>query len=139
MKNEFAAVMSKRSDSDLLEIVTKLRGDYQPEAVLAAEMEIQKRNLSDVQMKNAQDDIQIKEVTHLQKENEPLDAIQRALFIVFFWGVIPWSVASTFKSNGYTRKYKEAWQYMKYGFLGFIGIIVVSILFFLFFVLMLEG
>ena len=138
MKNEFAAVMSKRSDSDLLEIVTKLRGDYQPEAVLAAEMEIQKRNLSDVQMKNAQDDIQIKEVTHLQKENEPLDAIQRALFIIFFWGVIPWSVASTFKSNGYTRKYKEAWQYMKYGFLGFIGIIVVSILFFLFFVLMLE-
>ena len=89
-------------------------------------------------MKNAQDDIQIKEVTHLQKENEPLDAIQRALFIIFFWGVIPWSVASTFKSNGYTRKYKEAWQYMKYGFLGFIGIIVVSILFFLFFVLMLE-
>ncbi len=139
MKNEFAQVMSKRSDSDLLEIVTKLRGDYQPEAVLAAEMEIQKRNLSAEEIKNAHEDIQIKEVAHLQKENEPLDAIQRALFIIFFWGVIPWSVASTFKSNGYTRKYKEAWQYMKYGFLVYLGIVVVSILFFLFFVLMLEG
>ena len=40
MDNKFIEAMEKRSDSELLEIVTKLRNDYYPEAVEAAELVI---------------------------------------------------------------------------------------------------
>jgi hypothetical protein len=45
MKNQFSDAMSKRSDSDLLKIVTEQRNDFQPEAIIAAEEEIDKRKL----------------------------------------------------------------------------------------------
>jgi hypothetical protein len=41
MDNRFEQVMRERSDSDLIEIVTKLHDDYQPEALRAAELEIE--------------------------------------------------------------------------------------------------
>lgn len=43
MKNQFEDAMSKRSDEDLQKIVSSQTGDYQPEAVKAAEKEIRKR------------------------------------------------------------------------------------------------
>ncbi len=46
MGNNYLEVMAKKSDSELLEIVTKLKDDYQPEAVEAAKEEIKNRNLS---------------------------------------------------------------------------------------------
>jgi len=44
------------------------------------------------------------------------------MFFIFFWGVIPWAIAGTFKAKGFTKKYKDAWKFMFYGFLGFIGL-----------------
>lgn len=46
MENEFYKIMLLKSDVELLEIVTILRNDYQPKAVLCAEDEIRKRNLT---------------------------------------------------------------------------------------------
>lgn len=43
MKNQFEDAMSKRKDEDLQKIVSSQAGDYQPEAVKAAEQEIKKR------------------------------------------------------------------------------------------------
>ena len=121
MANDFTEVMAKRSDSELLEIVTKLKDDYQPEAVAAAELEIKNRNLSTEQIENAENEIKEKEISLSEKENEPLGTGQKILFFIFFWGVIPWGMAGTFKANGYLRKYKDAWKYMKYGLFTFIG------------------
>src|SRR5680860_507926 len=45
MENEFKEVMSKRTDEELIKIVTIQKGDYNPEAVKAAELEIEIRNI----------------------------------------------------------------------------------------------
>ena len=121
MENKFTQAMVNRSDSELLEIVTKLRDDYQAEAIKAAEIEIENRNLSTVQVENAEKEIKQKEIKNQEKENEALGAGQKVLFFIFFWGIIPWGIAGTFKADGFERKYKEAWKFMKYGLFSFIG------------------
>ena len=44
MNDNFEDVMSKRTDDELTKIISSQRGDYQPEAVEAAEREIEKRH-----------------------------------------------------------------------------------------------
>lgn len=87
MANDFIEIMANRSDSELFEIVTKLKDDYQPDAVTAAELEIEKRDLSTEQLENAENKIKEKEITLAEKENEPLGTGQKILFFIFFWGV----------------------------------------------------
>jgi len=43
---EFENVMLKHSDKELVEILTKYRDDYQPDAIIAAEIELKRRNLT---------------------------------------------------------------------------------------------
>jgi len=45
MENEFAKVMSERSDDELIKIVTAERDKYNPTAIEAAELEVDKRNI----------------------------------------------------------------------------------------------
>ncbi len=47
---DFRDIMSQRTNSELLEITTYLRDDYQPEAVIAAETELKNRNLTDQEL-----------------------------------------------------------------------------------------
>lgn len=122
MTQNFAEVMTSRSNAELLEIVTKLKEDYQPEAVQAAEAEIEKRNLSQDQIKAAEVEISENETLNINKAHEPLGLRQKILFLFFFWGVLPWAMAGTFKAKGYTKKYKDAWKFMKIGILVFWGI-----------------
>ncbi len=130
MANDFTEVMVKKSDSELLEIVTKLKDDYQPEAIIAAENEIEKRNLSTDQIEQAEIELEEREQENLEKENEPLGIVQKILFLIFFWGVIPWAMAGTFRNNGYTKKYKDAWLFMKIGMGIFVGIPLLLVLIF---------
>jgi beta-lactamase regulating signal transducer with metallopeptidase domain len=134
MDNNFIEVMEKRSDSELLEIVTKLRNDYQPEAIEAAELVIKNRNLSADQIEQAKQEIKEKEIAITEKENEPLNTGQKILFFMFFWGVIPWAMAGTFKTSGYLKQYKDAWRFMKYGLFTFLGLngLIFLILYFIF-------
>ena len=45
MENEFAKVMSERTDEELIKIVTAERDNYNPTALEAAELEVEKRNI----------------------------------------------------------------------------------------------
>jgi len=45
MENEFTEVMSKRTDEELIKIVTIQKDDYNPDAVKAAELEIEQRKI----------------------------------------------------------------------------------------------
>lgn len=38
------------------------------------------------------------------------------MYLLFFWGVFTLVMANGYKENGYTRKYREAWKFMKIGF-----------------------
>jgi hypothetical protein len=53
--------MSKRSNAELLEIITTLRDEYQPEAVVAAEAELKKRTLTYQQLTQAKAEFEAKE------------------------------------------------------------------------------
>ena len=44
--NKFSVVMSEKVDMELVRIVTSERADYQPEAVIAAEEELKRRNIT---------------------------------------------------------------------------------------------
>lgn len=76
MENKFSKVMLNKSDSELLEITTKFRDDYQSEAVEAAESEIKRRNLSLEQLNQAKEELKGKEVQLSEKENESLESFQ---------------------------------------------------------------
>lgn len=114
-ENKFSEVMANNSDSQLIKIVTKERHKYEPLAIEAAEKEIHKRNLSTEQVEAAEEKIKEDILTQKNKENLPLGTIQKMLFFVFFWGIIPWMIAATYKADGYINKYREAWKFMKYG------------------------
>jgi hypothetical protein len=45
MENEFAKVMSERTDEELIKIVTVERTSYNPTAIEAADAEVKKRNI----------------------------------------------------------------------------------------------
>ena len=133
MDRDFSTVMKQKSSSELLEIVTKLKDEYQPEAVEAAQMELDSRDLTNEQQEEAESQIADRTSANLDMQSEPLGAGQKLLFFIFFWGVIPWAMAGTFKNNGYLRKYKDAWRFMGLGALVFVGIPLVIILVFSFF------
>lgn len=114
-ENTFAQVMAKNSDSQLIQIVTKDKHKYESIAIEAAEEEIRKRNLSTEQIETAKERIKEYSLIQKDKENLPLGTIQKVLFFVFFWGIIPWMFAATYKGDGYIKKYREAWKFMKYG------------------------
>ena len=46
MKNKFEEIMSQHSDKELIKILDSQKGDYQPEAMEAAQNEAKKRNIS---------------------------------------------------------------------------------------------
>jgi hypothetical protein len=127
MKGDFKEVMSQHSDAELLEILTKFKDDYQPEAVVAAENEIKKRNLSLVEKYDALLEIEEKNVKTVAKNNTSLDVIQKTLFLIFCWGVIPWLIAGTFKSAGFDKKYNDARKFIILGFA--IYLVIISLFF----------
>lgn len=123
--NKFSSVMKSKQDFELLEITTKLKGDYQEEALIAAEEELESRNLNGNDLKLAEELIKVEDNNREKLKGEPLSLIQKILFFLFFYGIIPWAIAGTFKAKGYDRKYKEAWKAMKYGFLSILLIIIL--------------
>lgn len=134
MSNNFKDVMSNNSDAQLIKIVTSDRQKYNPEALIAAEEEIEKRNLSFKDLEIAKETVQKQETQQSKIKEEPLGTVQKILFFIFFWGVLPWLLAYNYKADGYERKYKEAWKAIKYGLITWIisFLIVISIIKFVF-------
>jgi len=90
MENEFKEVMSKRSDEELINIITEERGGYNLIAIEAAEFEIKKRNIDSNQFS------EIKEkLTSKKKEKEKIDsniANSTSRFVNYIIDIIAWYV-----------------------------------------------
>jgi uncharacterized membrane protein len=52
----------------------------------------------------------------MKKEDIPLRTSLKLMYLLFFWGVFTLVMANGYKEKGYTRKYREAWKFMKIGF-----------------------
>ncbi|SMO49802.1 hypothetical protein [Solitalea koreensis] len=115
MTNDFSKIMQKRTDEELLKIVTDLRFDYQLEAVQAAENEIEVRNiqlpnidLEEIRLTNHVDSI-------LKKSNERLEPHWRAVVFIFPAILIYLLFAFSLSKEGYKRKSKEILLWSAYG------------------------
>src|SRR5476651_2727168 len=125
MENQFAEKMAGLTDAALLVIVNERRGDYGPDAILAAEKELSGRNLSPELLERAVRENELVKETILDKANEPLAPFWRGLAFMFP-GVLALMFSGTFKADGYDRKSKELFRATLYG-IGFYVILIVVI------------
>ena len=91
MVNEFAKVMSERTDEELIKIVTVKRDGYNPIAIEAAEYEIEKRNIDTSNFEKIKEKITIeKEQKQIVNSNVVGSIIRFLNFLIDFiiWLVI---------------------------------------------------
>lgn len=125
--NKFADVMSGHSYAELLEIVGKLRSEYQPEAVIAAEEELKKRTPPVEIIEPKEKKNKNKEQTAIDRANEPLDVYSKIYALL-----LPRPVRLLFDyeliDQGYERQYKEWRQWTFIGVLFYVIVFVMIIL-----------
>jgi len=127
MEKDFTTIMSQRTDAELLKIVKELRNDYQANAVIAAELELQKRNLTSKQVQAAVHENETKKQIATEKANEKLNVIWKVLTFIFP-GILQIMFAGTFKADGYDRKAHELTNWTLYGFGFYFGIALLIVL-----------
>ena len=82
MDNDFKDVMSKRTDKELIKIVTVSRNGYQPLAIEAAEEEIRKRNIDSTKIEEIKSDLIIKIEKQNQFETEKVSILSRFIHLI---------------------------------------------------------
>jgi hypothetical protein len=109
---KFADVMRKHTNAELIEICTRQREDYQPEALEAAEAEMARRDLSVDQIKAAEQQIEALDADRQRRANLPLDGSFK-VWALLMPGIANLLIARTYKIQGNERMYKEAkaWAY----------------------------
>ena len=123
MDFDFTKTMAKAADEELIKIVTADRENYQEAAILAAQLELTKRNLPLDLIE------QTKQVQATQKEfdvikaNTPLDTHWKILTFLFP-AIFQLIISGFFKSNGYERKSNELAKWTIYG-IGFYFLLVI--------------
>ncbi|MFH2143093.1 MAG: hypothetical protein ABIJ97_11755 [Bacteroidota bacterium] len=123
MENEFKSVMGTRTDAELIEIVTELKNDYQPDAVIAAQEEIIIRNLTPDKVKKAEEkekqEEKKAEIESRNKDNTnvPLQIYWKIITLISP-GLFNLLIGENYKKEGFERRYKEMWRWTFYG-LGF--------------------
>lgn len=128
MHFDFTETMKQASDAELLKIVTMDRDNYQETAVIAAEDELSRRNLTVEEISAAKShNLQQHEIA-VRKANVPLEAHWKVLTFLFP-GFLNLIFSGTFKGDGYDRKSRELVKWTLYGLCFYIGIALLFSLF----------
>ena len=125
MNLDFAKSMEESSDAELIKIVTIDRNDYQKVALIAAEKELSRRNLSSEQISSAKKINEVQKVIKDTKANAPLDFHWKILAVIFP-GVFQIIISGILKGDGYDRKAKELTKWTLIGIGFYILIIYIS-------------
>lgn len=109
MQYDFKTVMANKSDVELIAILVAKREEYSEAALLAAQSELDMRQLpEDVLEKVGKEQALIIE-RRLALANEPLDKDSKIIAMLFpFAGVLLY--ASKFRKDGYDRKLSELYS-----------------------------
>jgi hypothetical protein len=113
-QEKYAKAMSKKTDAELIRVLTTDANGYEEEALTAAEIEFENRNLTVEQAEKA---TKINEKVVLEEQNkaeEPLGGDVKTL--IFFIPFKAFGLAGYYTINGYDRKSKEVIHACYYGF-----------------------
>ncbi|MFN8281782.1 MAG: hypothetical protein U0U67_01105 [Chitinophagales bacterium] len=124
ISDNFEGVMSKRTDAELVKIVTGPIDDYEPSAFEAAKKEFEKRNLSLETLETVKEDLKQIQQIEEDKADEPLATHWKVLTFIFP-GLIQLMFAGTFKADGYDRKAKEFSKWTIYGFGFYVALVIL--------------
>lgn len=128
MQSEFKSEMAKRTDDELLQLLTVDRDDYLPDAIIAAQSEFDKRNLPADKIELISKEIAIKKAEAMQKANEPLDVGVKVVTFLFPM-VLTFLLSGFYKAQGYDNKSQQlgTWTMLGFGFY-IVIIIIVAVL-----------
>jgi hypothetical protein len=127
MENKFAEAMVKRTYAELHEIVGKLRNEYEPEAVAAAEAEVARRNLTGEKIEPKENIFRTQKKLIADKANAPLQ-IYWKIITFLLPGLLILLFADDLKAEGYERRYKEVWRWFFYGAGFYIGLLILLVI-----------
>ncbi|MGM1055912.1 MAG: RDD family protein [Bacteroidota bacterium] len=97
MENEFAKVMSERTDNDLIKIVTIEREKYNPNAIAAAENEIEKRKIDTTAFEQVREKITIEKTRQETVEKNVVSSLTR--FWNFLIDILVWFIIASLLSS----------------------------------------
>ena len=120
---DFDTQMQQATDAELVHAAVTNRDDYQPEAVAAAEAELNRRQLPDDQFNHLKNRQIHKNHEEAYRAEIPLETGWK-IFSFLFPGILQLLVAGSFKAGGYDRKANELGTWTLYGFFFYIGLTV---------------
>lgn len=126
MQFDFKTEMTKRTDEELIKLLTADKENYLPEALAAAVEEFEQRNLSPEKLSSITKEVTRKKEIEDKKMNEPLDVgIKVITFLLPL--ILTLVLSGYYKSGGYDRKARELVKWTMYGFGFYLGIILLVI------------
>ncbi|MGQ7947144.1 RDD family protein [Flavobacterium sp. WC2509] len=102
MNTDFKEVMSKRTDDELIKIVTIDKGKYQPLAIEVAEEEIKKRNIDTSKFEQVKVDLTAKITEQEEFEAKKVSSLTR--FLNFIIDLIVWFIIVAILTNSLNAK-----------------------------------
>lgn len=115
MQFDFKKVMKENSDEELVKILTVRRADYQEDAIVAAQNELQSRNLSEEKKDSYRIVAEENLAREVKKAGEPLETHLKMLTVIFPM-IITFILSGFYKSNGYDKRAKEVVMWTIVGF-----------------------
>ena len=125
----FDKIWADKPDEELFQAVAH-RDEYETRAIEAIEREIAKRNLNSSQI----EDLRLTASKGKEDENAkaqmPLQWPFRILILIapFPFGMGALFIGGYYGSRGYTRRYREVWKWVAYGFIFWLAIFLLRIL-----------
>ena len=123
MQFDFTQTMQDETDENLIKIVTIDRDNYQPPAVIAAEAELTKRNISTKTFEATKKDHEETRKIEIEKANAPLDNTTK--IVAFFVPITSRFLSRPLSRDGYDRKAAEVIKWSLFGLAFYMAIIVL--------------
>jgi len=128
MTSEFAAVMARKSNAELLEITDSTEDQYQAAALEAANAELARRKLTPGQLQSAIEVTERKHAEASEVANTPLQ-LHWIICTILFPGLVNILLAEALRSEGKKRKAKELTRYTLWGVALYAGLILMKVIF----------
>ena len=126
MENRFTEVMLQRTDIELTNIVTNKRTEYDADALIAAELELTKRNVTIDKLEIANEIFANEQKQQEKIATEPLGLFWKVFAFIFPGGALI-IASSLIGMKGYDRKSKELFNWTIYGILFWIILILLIV------------